>query len=307
MTVYKTFETTVSREKLEQNLERADYEQNIRRLSVFLESNPSNPHAFHNRAIAFYNLGQIEAALEDFERATNCDLQNFKSHYLRAEIFKKSGDSEKVIAALTEAVVSAMLKGDSYWIWEALRKRAAAYIEDNQPHKAVEDLNKAIEKCRSLRRGYLERGKILYEIGEREKAIEDLKNASIFGEDQDWFSVLDIILAEPELQNSGFISLFLTARDFVQKAGMPVSGKNLSGEEQKQAMRENRLMMVGTFRSMGDAQILFYPATEEEMRHQPTDFLLFPKPVPPYLFETHWTDYETADQLFALFREFERQ
>lgn len=56
MSVYKIFETTVSRSELEQNLEQTDYEENIRRLSEFLETNSANSDAFNNRGIAFYNV-----------------------------------------------------------------------------------------------------------------------------------------------------------------------------------------------------------------------------------------------------------
>ncbi len=307
MSVYKVFETDVSRSQLEQNLEQADYEENIHRLSEFLESNATNSHAFNNRGIAFYNAGQREAALQDFDRAADCDPKNIKPHYLKAQMFKESGDYKKVVESYTRAIESAVVKGHIYDIWAALRERAAAYFEMNLPHKAIEDLDEAIKIAPTLDTAYFDRGKVLYRIGEREKAFEDLKNASIWGESFDWFAVLDIILAEPELQKSGFIHLFLTVRELIAAAGMPVDGNQLSREEIDSAGKENRLLVIDAFKSMGDTQICFTPPTEENMRYFNCGLLIFPKSIPPELLCTHWTKYETAEELFALFRKFEKR
>lgn len=307
MLVYKIFETTVSRSELEQNLEQTDYEENIRQLSEFLETNPANSDALNNRGIALYNVGQREAALQDFEHAAVCEPKNIKPHYLKAEIFKKSGEHQKVIESYTKALESAVVKGHIYDIWYTLLKRAAAFFEMNLPHKAIEDLDEACKIAPTLNTAYFDRGKIWYRIGEKEKAIEDLKSASIFGESLDWFAVLDIILAEPELQESGFIRLFLTVREIVSVAGIAVDGKQLSHEEQQRAIKENRLLVIDGFKSMGDTQICFTPPTEENMRYFNYGLLVFPKSIPPKLYCTHWTNYETAEELFALFKKFERR
>src|SRR5712691_10117299 len=61
-----------------------DYEQTIAGLSAQLQANPTNSHAFNNRAVAHWEIGRIAEALEDFRAAAAVDPTNAVPHVNRA-------------------------------------------------------------------------------------------------------------------------------------------------------------------------------------------------------------------------------
>lgn len=65
-----------------------DYEAAVELLTRAIEAEPRNPRAFHERAMAFLNLGRNREALSDFDRALDLDpkfpgARAWRAHTLR--------------------------------------------------------------------------------------------------------------------------------------------------------------------------------------------------------------------------------
>ena len=306
-----------------ENIEPKDYEEQIRRFSQYLELDPTNSAAFKHRGIIYHKINRTAAALEDFDRAISVNPENLEAYQLKAEIFKESGEPQKLIEVYTQAIENL---SDDLLKCAAYRRRAAAYFEMNLPQEAVADFTKAIENSliydknfgfgetnphedltRSIR---LERGNVYYRTGNKNNAFADLEYASYQGENLDWSPVLDIVLAEPELQKAqykGFSNLLFTVSSLITAAGKPVFG-DCTEEEKLHAFRENRLMEVyaeGYVENNMKIKFSFPPFINSMGCQQSYRYLLFPKPIPPELRSSYYTPYKTVKELEELFNRFD--
>ena len=302
-----------------ENIEPKDYEEQIRRFSQYLEFHPTNSAAFKYRGINYRKINRIEAALKDFDSAISVNPQNLEAYQLKAEIFKESGEPQKLIEVYTQAIENL---SDNLLKCAGYRRRAAAYFEMNLPQEAVADFTEAIENSRIYNKNFefaetnphadltrsicLERGNVYYRIGKRNNAFADLKYASNFGENLDWSPVLDIVLAEPE-SRGGFSYLLFTVFSLITAAGKPVFG-DCTEEEKLQAFHENRLMEVyaeGYVENNMKIKFSFPPFINSMGCQQSYRYLLFPKPIPPELRSSYYTPYKTAKELEELFNRFD--
>ena len=167
------------------------------------------PLAYNNRGLAFYKKGQLDQAIEDFNRAIALDPAFFKAYLNRGAAFVNRGQFDQANADFDEAIAlhpsypeAYNAKGSLFGMSGALDKaieqfskaieinpdysaaygnRGAAYSLLGRNDKAVEDLDRAIQLDRYYAENYLNRGNVYLATGNKELAVTDFRRACELG------------------------------------------------------------------------------------------------------------------------------
>lgn len=116
----------------------AEYEWIIRRLDQWLEGDPTNAHAFNNRAVAFLELGEVERAREDFDRAVLLATHDFVPWANRGRLRVEAGDVAGGIDDLTQAITIEPFATD-------LIARGRAFLALGMANPALADFERATQ------------------------------------------------------------------------------------------------------------------------------------------------------------------
>lgn len=153
------------------------------------------------RAKAYLEVGQLDKAIEDYtvgidqknywrknlsainnpdqktleemkkmEDLVAADDEEVTAYYFRGAAYEDKGDSRKAIRDYSAAI---NLKSDFLAIAELYSARAMAYLNMNQPSKALADANKAVELKPGSKNVYLARAFSHLAMDEYDKALED--------------------------------------------------------------------------------------------------------------------------------------
>jgi tetratricopeptide (TPR) repeat protein len=137
-----------------------------------IEKEPDRvPQAYNNRGLALKNRGQMQKAIEDFNRAIALNPEYALAYNNRGVTLKKAGMLQEAIEDFDRAIAL----NPSYY--KAYNNRGSAYGKIGRPDKAVEDFDKAISLNPSYYETYLNRGVMLGEAGMVDKAIESFNQA----------------------------------------------------------------------------------------------------------------------------------
>jgi tetratricopeptide (TPR) repeat protein len=167
------------------------------------------PLAYNNRGLAFYNKGQLDQAIEDFNKAIALDPAFFKAYLNRGAAFVNRGqfdqanaDFDKAIALNPSYSEAHNAKGSLFGMSGALDNaveqfskaieinpgysaaygnRGAAYSLLGRNDKALEDLDEAIKLDRYYAENYLNRGNVYIATGKKELAVIDFRRACDLG------------------------------------------------------------------------------------------------------------------------------
>ena len=113
------------------------YEDRISLLSDRIEQGESTSAAFNNRGLAYSEIGQIDEALQDFEKATQVDPSNPYPHINKADLFKRIGRLAEAVESCSAAIA---VKKDVTF----LRTRAHLLIDIGRLKEALSDLDEAV-------------------------------------------------------------------------------------------------------------------------------------------------------------------
>src|SRR3954462_13990809 len=78
-----------------------DYEQVIEGLSRFLGSHSTNSSAFNNRGVAYREVGRIEDALKDFDRAALANPVDPIPFVNKGDILKRLNEYKRAVESYT--------------------------------------------------------------------------------------------------------------------------------------------------------------------------------------------------------------
>lgn len=115
-----------------------EYRDTIADLSDYIKIGPPTSTVLNNRGLAYYEIGRIEEALEDFERAIEVDSTNAIPHINKAELFKRTGRPNEAVESCSAAIVTN--KDVTF-----LRFRAYLLIDLERLDEALADLDQAVE------------------------------------------------------------------------------------------------------------------------------------------------------------------
>jgi tetratricopeptide (TPR) repeat protein len=192
-----------------------DEDRGIREYTNAIALNPDYAEAYNNRGIAYFNQGldtgdqgQFEKAVKDFRKVVALKPGSYSALFAQGAIYiyeekhdkaieelnkaialdpdedvayvgrgyiyiqDKSKDPEKAVADLSKAIA----KGGR-WSAIAYTNRGAAFLQEKQYDKAIDDFNKTIELSPRNANAYLGRGFSLANKKQFSRAIEDLNRA----------------------------------------------------------------------------------------------------------------------------------
>src|SRR4051812_49043094 len=108
------------------------YEEAVAKLTDVIHADPASSNAYLQRGFANQNLGALDKALDDFQKALLLNPNLVQAHTERAEIYRRQGDPKNALQELNK-VIEATPTMDAY------STRALMYAELGQHDKAVSD------------------------------------------------------------------------------------------------------------------------------------------------------------------------
>jgi len=147
-----------------------DYNERIREF-------PSDATAYLQRGRAYFELGEYDKALRDFDTVVNIDKKISHAYYSRANVYKAQG---KIDQALDDYTTTIKLDRKNY---VALTKRGDLYTDTRQYKQAIEDYTKAIKADKTWWPAYLGRAIIYKRQKAYPQAIKDFTRTIKFEPD----------------------------------------------------------------------------------------------------------------------------
>jgi len=142
------------------------YEALIQHLTGYLDKDPHNAIAFHNRGLAYLELG-MEEGLADLDRSIAIDNSKTEPHRVLASFWERNDNLKLALNHYGQALA---LDGTDFRLH---RSRSGIYEKMGDYEKAIEDLSRAILLNPSFKNFFLQRSELYRKIGEVDKAIKD--------------------------------------------------------------------------------------------------------------------------------------
>lgn len=144
-----------------------DYEAAIQSLTDHLRTNPGNAAAYHNRAVAYLEIGQPDHALGDFGEAVRLAPTDPMPAKVRGMLLEKLGNLPTALESFDLAVRIA--PDDLYH----RRSRGHCRAAVGDLLGAIEDFTRAIEVQPEFAQQYLDRAAIYERLGQASLAEQD--------------------------------------------------------------------------------------------------------------------------------------
>ena len=134
------------------------------------------PAAYNNRGIAFGRTGQLNRAIQDFDRAIVLDPSFDRAYNNRGAAYLMQRSFDKAIEDFDKAINIRAGNPSAY------SNRGYAYYFEGQYDRAMKDYDKAIELDKNYAKAYFNRGNLYFRTGDNEPAISDFKKACELGD-----------------------------------------------------------------------------------------------------------------------------
>ena len=217
--------------------EKGDHDRAIADFNEAIRLNPTYVYAYYNRGAAYFRKGDYDRAIVDLNEVIRLDPKYADGYNRRALAYYKKGDLDHAVQDQKTSIALQAPKNDRPWIDLAAYQRglkeyeaalaslrnAAKLDEDagKEPEMdfyyhmgwtlqlmgrhgdAIEAFNKGIPKQPDYYWARFRRGLSYEQIGEREKAIQDFKDAAAHIDRKYWNDELRNKVAEYGLQSLG--------------------------------------------------------------------------------------------------------
>lgn len=169
-------------------------------LDSIIEANPKADSCISLRAFCFYNIGSLELARKDCEKAIEINKYNELAYYTQALVKSSQAMDEQSARAILD-----QLDGENPKQIEEFSKRykfGSTYLEQTlyDYGSAIEDLKKTISIDPYLLDAYLLRAQLYQELNEYDKALLDL-NVAIELEPNEGYNWFERALIHSDLEN----------------------------------------------------------------------------------------------------------
>ena len=140
-----------------------------------IKKEPETALAYNNRGQAFFEKGELDNALADFNKVIALNQLYDTAYSNRGTILSKRGQLDKAMEDFDKAIAL----NPSYD--EAYNQRGIVFGEKGQFDAAMESFNKAIALNPSHSRAYFNRGYVYIKRGDVESAIQNFQRACALG------------------------------------------------------------------------------------------------------------------------------
>ena len=157
--------------------EQRDYQAEIAAANLAIKKNPNDAEAYLDRAVAYYNLGDKQKALQDLVQATRLNPKYSLAWYNRGWLLAELGRNEEAIISLNNGIQANTEWGNRRSLTDAYNLRCAVRNQIGDYQKAIDDCNQALRLNPKYYNAYVNRGLALVGQGKVQEAIEDYNRA----------------------------------------------------------------------------------------------------------------------------------
>jgi tetratricopeptide (TPR) repeat protein len=143
----------------------------IENFTKAIEINPNNVQAYNYRARAYNNTAKFEMAIADADKAITIDPNYSNAYVRRAYAYTNLEQPEKAVADCTKAISIDPKNADAY------ANRAIAYMHEEKPELAIEDSSQAMRLDPTGHKPYINRAGAYNNLGRFDEALADLTTA----------------------------------------------------------------------------------------------------------------------------------
>lgn len=144
-----------------------EYESAIARLTEAIEQGRANTHAYNNRGVAYFEIGEDGKAQPDYEAAIRVSATNAIAYANLARLAEKNRDFQSAIAHCDRAIE---IEPDEP---SFRRVRAFLHLKIQNPSAAIADFSTAIELDPGFKNTYWQRAETYDDIGRHDLAELD--------------------------------------------------------------------------------------------------------------------------------------
>ncbi len=151
-----------------------------------LRLSPKNSTALINRGAAYKRIGEYQKAINDYSTALKLDAQNYDAIKERADCRALSNDLNGAVEDY-EFLLKKNKPGASalrFQLGEVLLQKGSKGSADENFRQVIAYHTKNLKGSRKSGEAYLQRGLAYAKLGETEKAIQDLQDASAWKADE---------------------------------------------------------------------------------------------------------------------------
>ena len=143
----------------------------IEYLNNAIKLQPGAVSAYHNRGIAYFELGQYRLAIEDFNETIRLEPNDADAYNGRGATYVELDQYQRAIEDFNEAIRIKLDFDEAYY------NRGIAYARLDQYRSAIEDFNEAIRIKPGFADAYGTRGHAYAKLRQYRSAIEDFNEA----------------------------------------------------------------------------------------------------------------------------------
>ncbi|NOX56432.1 MAG: tetratricopeptide repeat protein, partial [Planctomycetes bacterium] len=136
-----------------------------------IERAPKLVSAYINRGNLLRKLGQLDGALHDYDTAIRLEPNSAVAFHNRGILWAQKKNLDRAIADATRAIALDPQFADAY------NNRGVYWRDKGRYQKALEDYSRAIELEPNLAAAYANRGYVFKELGQPKQALEDYRKA----------------------------------------------------------------------------------------------------------------------------------
>ena len=133
--------------------------------------NSAESDAYLNRGVDYYDQGELDKALTDYNKAIELDPAESLAYLNRGMVYYDQGELDKALIDYNKAIELDPAESLAY------SNRGAAYYVQGELDKALTDYNKAIELDPAESLAYIGRGMVYHQQNERFQAVADYDKA----------------------------------------------------------------------------------------------------------------------------------
>jgi tetratricopeptide (TPR) repeat protein len=126
---------------------------------------------YDNRGTAYYNKGDYDRAIQDYDQAIRINPNGVSGYYSRGSAYYKKGDYDRVIQDLNEAIRLSPKDTSLYDL------RGESYKNKSDYDRAIQDFNEAIHLNPNFERAYFDCGNAYIDKDDYDRAIQEFDEA----------------------------------------------------------------------------------------------------------------------------------